>query len=165
VTTVRHYKMSDLPIVLQIERAAFGADGYSASTFLAHAFRDRRGFFVAEDEEGQVVGYVLARMGLPWIASHKGGITSLAVAPCQRRRGIGRSLMCHALSYLRARQARQADLEVNVVNRAAQSLYESLGFRTSKLLRHYYGANKDGLQMILDLAANPAACGDPHEAS
>ena len=155
MTTVRHYKLGDIPRVLQIERAAFSADGYSSGTFLAHAFRDRHGSFVAEDDEGQVVGYVLARMGLPWIASHKGGITSLAVAPSQRRRGVGRALMEHALAYLRSRHAHQADLEVNVVNRAAQSLYESLGFRTSKLLHHYYGANRDGLQMILELTTSP----------
>ncbi len=152
---IRAFRVSDLPHVLRIERASFGTEGYSAATFLAHAFRDRRGLFVAEDES-QVAGYVLVRLGLRWLGSRKGGITSIAVAPALRRRGIGRSLLRHAISYLREHHVDAADLEVNVTNLAAQSLYESLGFRRCRLLPHYYGPSRDGLQMVLDLAAQSA---------
>ena len=157
---IRKYKLSDLPRVLSIERASFGAEGYTAGTFLAHAFRDRSGFYVAEDENNQVVGYILIRLGLPWIGPRRGGITSLAVAPAHRRRGVGRALLCAALAHLRDHQAEQADLEVSISNRAAQSLYESLGFKRSKLLPDYYGLNRDGLRMVLDLTDNTPAC-DP----
>ncbi len=149
--SIRRYRLSDLPRVMQIERASFGSDGYSSSTFLAHAFRDRNGFYVAEDGQQQVVGYILVRMGLPWVGPRRGGITSIAVAPAQRRQGIGRALLCAALDHLRQRHAEQADLEVSVTNRAAQSLYESLGFKRAKLLPDYYGLHKDGLRMVLDL--------------
>ncbi len=149
---IRRFHMADLPRVMQLERACFGTEGYSSATFLAHAFRDRKGFFIAEEEGGQLVGYVLARIGLPWLGPRKGGVTSIAVAPAQRRRGLGRALLEAALAYLKEHHAEQADLEVNVANRAAQSLYESLGFKQTKLLPHYYGANRDGLRMVLDLS-------------
>ena len=154
--TIRRFRASDLPHVLRVERAAFRSEGYTAATFICHAFRDRRGFFVAESEAHQVVGYVLVRLGLRWLGSRKGGITSIAVAPAFRRQGIGRQLLLHALSHLREHRAEKADLEVNVSNLAAQSLYESLGFRRCRVLPNYYGLNRDGLQMVLDLTGSPA---------
>ncbi len=154
--SVRRYRLSDLPRVMSIERASFGAEGYSVITFLAHAFRDRHGFYVAEDGEKQVVGYVLVRMGLAWIKPRRGGITSIAVDPAHRRQGIGRTLLCAAINHLKTRRAEQADLEVSVTNRAAQSLYESAGFTRVKLLPDYYGIHKDGLRMVAELRAHGA---------
>jgi len=151
VLTIRRFRVGDLPRVLQIERVSFGPDSYSASTFLAHVFRDRKGLLVAENEQGKIVGYALVRVGLGWIGGKKGGITSLAVDPVHRRRGIGRALLGHALHYLREHNVQEADLEVNIANRAAQSLYESYGFRRSRLLPDYYGENRDGVKMVLEL--------------
>ena len=159
MTTIRRFHMADLPRVMQIERASFGSEGYSSATFLAHAFRDRKGFLVAEDGPGQVVGYVLARLGLPWLGPKKGGITSIAVVPAQRRQGLGRTLMQAALAYLREHHTEQADLEVHVTNLAAQSLYESVGFKRAKVLPHYYGPNRDGLRMVLDLTRTGETAG------
>jgi len=162
---IRRFKLADLPRVMQIERASFGPDSYSASTFLAHVFRDRKGLFVAEGSEGQIVGYALVRVGLGWIGAKRGGITSIAVSPAHRRQGIGRALFRQALDHLREHRVEEADLEVNVANRAAQSLYESVGFHRSRLLPNYYGPSRDGLRMVLDLRAAPAAesAGDREE--
>ena len=166
---IRRYRLADLPRVMSIERASFGVEGYSVTTFLAHAFRDRHGFYVAIDAAEQVVGYVLVRMGLPWIGPRRGGITSIAVDPSHRRQGIGRALLCAALEHLKARHAEQADLEVSVTNRAAQSLYESAGFTRVKLLPDYYGIHKDGLRMVAELRGQNAnsTCvpSDPKELS
>jgi len=152
--TVRELRLADLATVLRIERASFGKDSYSLATFLAHLFRDRKGAFVAEDTEGEVVGYVLVRLSLGWLGPRRGGITSIAVAPAHRRRGIGSALMARAMEFLRQHRAAEADLEVGVNNRAAHSLYESFGFRRARVLPHYYGLNRDGLRMVLDLRAS-----------
>jgi len=162
VVEIRRFKLRDLAQVMHIERAAFAADGYHGGTFLAHAFRDRRGFFVAEEDQ-VIVGYVLARTGLHWLGARRGGLTSLAVAPPHRRRGVGRLLILTALDYLRARRAKVADLEVSVANRAAQSLYEALGFRCCRRLQHYYGPNRDGLQMVLNLASSSENMNPPNQ--
>jgi ribosomal-protein-alanine N-acetyltransferase len=153
---VRRLALSDLADVVRIERASFGPEAYSVMTFLAHVFRDRKGLFVAEDDDGRAVGYVLVRIGLRWLGVRRGGITSIAVDPSHRRRGFGRALMAAALAHLKSNGVDEADLEVNVVNRAAQSLYGASGFVQSRLLPDYYGAGGDGLKMVLDLRRSTA---------
>jgi|GEM_PF-287009 ribosomal-protein-alanine N-acetyltransferase len=154
---LRNATVADLRRVIAIERASFGPDSYSLTTFLAHAFRDRKGFIVAQDDSGEVVGYVLVRLNLGWFGKRRGGITSIAVAAPHRRRGIGRALMREALRYLAEHRVEQADLEVDVDNRAAQSLYEAVGFRRAELLPHYYGYGRHGLRMIIDIPAEGGA--------
>ncbi|MFB3880049.1 MAG: N-acetyltransferase family protein [Armatimonadota bacterium] len=148
---IRKFSLGDLGPIVRIERASFGPEAYSVSTFLAHLFRDRKGLFVAEDGDGAVVGYVLARVGIRWLGVRRGGITSIAVGPAYRRRGFGTALMTAALEYLNRTGVDEADLEVNVSNRAAQSLYQAFGFVQSRLLPHYYGPAGDGVKMVLDL--------------
>jgi ribosomal-protein-alanine N-acetyltransferase len=158
--TIRSCSLGDLPRILRIERTSFGQDAYSVTTFLAHVLRDRKGLVVVEDEEGRIAGYVLSRVGLRWLGVRRGGITSIAVDPRCRRRGFGRALMAAALDYLRDNGVEEADLEVNVCNRAAQSLYQAFGFVQSRLLPHYYGPDDNGLKMVLDMRPSPA----PHRA-
>lgn len=148
---VRKFALSDLSYIVRIERASFGPEAYGLTTFLAHIFRDRKGLFVAEDSDGRIVGYVLARVGLRWLGARRGGITSIAVDPTHRRRGFGRALMAAAVEYLRRSGVGEADLEVNVANRAAHSLYQAFGFVQSRLLPHYYGSGADGVRMVLDV--------------
>lgn len=148
---IRKLGMADLPQVMRIERASFGAVGYSSTTFLAHVLRDRKHSFVAEDEGGAVVGYTLVRLNLGWLGGRRGGITSIAVDPPRRRRGTGRALMARALDYLAEQGVEEADLEVETSNRAAQSLYEVVGFRRARLLPHYYGPDRDGMEMVAEL--------------
>lgn len=156
---VRGATLGDLAQIVRIERTSFGPEAYSLTTFLAHVLRDRKGLVVAEDEHGRLVGYALARVGLRWLGVRRGGITSIAVEPTRRRRGFGRALMAAALEHLKQQGVQQADLEVNVGNRAAQSLYEAFGFVQSRLLPHYYGLNSDGVKMVLDLRRAPLASG------
>ncbi len=153
---IRKFALSDLADVVRIERASFGREAYSVTTFLAHIFRDRRGLLVVEDEEGRLVGYVLVRLGIRWLGVRRGGITSIAVHPAHRRRGFGRALIAEALDYLKSNGVDEADLEVNVTNRAAQSLYGAFGFVQSRLLPDYYGPEGNGLKMVLDLRRSVA---------
>jgi ribosomal protein S18 acetylase RimI-like enzyme len=148
---VRRATFGDLPDVVRIERASFAGKGCSVTTFLAHVLRDRKGLLVGEDDTGRVIGYALARVGLRWLGVRRGGVTSIAVDPQHRRRGIGRALMAAALEHLRSQGVAEADLEVSVANRAAQSLYEAFGFVQCQLLPHYYGPNADGIKMALNM--------------
>ncbi len=148
---VRRMRLADLPCVMRIERACFRSEGYGLGTFLAHLLRDHRGAFVAENEQGEVVGYVLVRLSHSWRRPRRGGITSIGVVPIHRRQGFGRKLLEAALEHLREHRANEADLEVRVTNAAALSLYRSVGFRCSERLPDYYGHNGDGMRMVLDL--------------
>lgn len=153
---IRSCTVRDLPRIVRIERSSFGQEAYSVTTFLAHVMRDRKGLLVAEDEDGRIVGYALVRVGLRWLGVRRGGITSIAVDARCRRCGYGRALMAAALDYLRENGVEEADLEVNVSNRAAQSLYQAFGFVQSRLLPHYYGPDENGLRMVLDMRGSAA---------
>ena len=80
-------------------------------------------------ESGRVVGNLslLAVEGEPrrWV------IANVAVHPDERRRGIGRALVQAAIELTRQRQAETVVLQVDRSNKAARTLYQSLGFRVT----------------------------------
>jgi len=86
--------------------------------------RDAAGVFVAE-EDGQVVGYVTtwkdAEAGI-------GNIPNLAVAASHRNRGLGRTLLEHALAHFRSAGLTHAKIETLAQNAIGNHLYPSLGF-------------------------------------
>lgn len=86
--------------------------------------RDAGGVFVAE-EEGQVVGYVTT-----WQDAEGGigNIPNLAVAASHRNRGLGRTLLEHALAHFRAAGLTHAKIETLAQNAIGNHLYPSLGF-------------------------------------
>lgn len=64
------------------------------------------------------------------------GLFEVATAAEVRGRGFGRRIVLSALKWARLRGARIAWLQVEADNRAARSLYESIGFR--ELYRYHY---------------------------
>ncbi|HEY3279560.1 MAG TPA: ribosomal protein S18-alanine N-acetyltransferase [Gemmatimonadales bacterium] len=113
-----------------IERAVFG-DPWSARDF-DDSVAARVPFFVAL-ADGEIAGYVIAHY-----AADEGEILNLAVAPEQRRRGLGRALARRALAALAERDVREVYLEVRVSNAAAHALYEGLGFKKVGRRAGYY---------------------------
>ena len=87
---------------------------------------------VAYDDEGNIAGYVLAKMDddAPEDAP-KGHITSLAVKRTFRRLGIAKKLMDQAArAMVENYDALACSLHVREGNRAARALYEgTLGFK------------------------------------
>jgi ribosomal-protein-alanine N-acetyltransferase len=135
----------DLDAVMEIERASFSTpwSGASFRNLLARADADLW-VAVAEDE---VIGYAVI-----WCAATECELGNLAVAPDERCRGIGRSLLEWALRKARERGAERVYLEVRVSNRIARELYESRGFVQVGLRRRYYRKpTEDARVMCLDL--------------
>ena len=92
--------------------------------------RDRAGIYVAE-HEGRVVGFVFARLvkdaadELPFVH-----ISSIAVEPAWRRRGIASRLMEQVEALARLAGVDTVELEVSLVNLEAMRLYERRGYVT-----------------------------------
>ena len=84
--------------------------------------------YVAEDDGGKVVGYVLAKMDEDAEAdAPHGHITSLAVKRSHRRLGLAAKLMDQAASSMvEAFGAKFCSLHVRVSNRAALGLYRDV---------------------------------------
>jgi ribosomal-protein-alanine N-acetyltransferase len=83
-------------------------------------------------------------------------VTTFAVDPRWRRRGIGERLLLGLLDIAVARRAREATLEVRLSNMPARRLYEKYGFRPVGIRPRYYSDNgEDALIMTTDPLDSP----------
>ena len=82
---------------------------------------------------------------------------TLAVEPSARRRGLGRTLLRHAMALGRSQGATRGLLEVRASNAAALALYEQEGFqRTAVRERYYANPVEDAVLMERELSASTA---------
>ena len=100
----------------------------------------RRVALVAQDDDHQICGFIVARCGLDeW------EIENVVVAPEYRRRGIGRRLV-QMVVRLAGATAAAVLLEVRESNLAARQLYEKLGFvEVGRRTGYYHDPPEDGL--------------------
>ena len=102
-----------------------------------HAERDLEGWreivrrgrstFLAR-RDGRPVGWVTARL----LDNGRGWVDTLAVATSERRRGVGRALLLHALADLQRAGARGLGLGVEAENESALGLYRSVGLAVER---------------------------------
>lgn len=97
---------------------------------------------VARGDGARVVGYILF-----WHVADELHLLNVAVAPQERRRGIGRVLVEDLLAFGRRHRAAKILLEVRRSNAAAIGLYEGLGFEVFSERAGYYADGEDALEM------------------
>ena len=122
---------SHVPQIAALERECFSTPW--TETMLNDALFDpQASFIVAEDEEGNILGYA----GLHVIVD-EGYIDNIAVEPDARRHGVASALLD---VYCRFGAVNLAflTLEVRDSNLAARSLYRKFGFRDVGRRRNYY---------------------------
>jgi ribosomal-protein-alanine N-acetyltransferase len=142
--------VSDIPDVHDIERASFPIP------WPAYAFRQ-------ELETNRMARYLVVRAGDEtvayagiWLMVDEAHLTTFAVMPDWRRRGIGGRLMLAVLSLAEQVGASVATLEVRLSNIAARNLYQRFGFRPVGVRPRYYSDNgEDALIMTTDLLGSP----------
>lgn len=154
---IQPMRIQDIPEVLQIERACF------SMPWSAHAYR-------YEIEENTLSWYIVARpapakmgrgvvgkllalrpgaqarapvigYGGFWMMVDEAHISTLAVAPSHRRRGVGELLLLTMIEEAERRGAATVTLEVRVSNLPAQHLYEKYGFTVQGRRVRYYSDN------------------------
>uniref|UniRef100_A0A183DNL1 N-terminal amino-acid N(alpha)-acetyltransferase NatA n=1 Tax=Gongylonema pulchrum TaxID=637853 RepID=A0A183DNL1_9BILA len=113
---------------------------------------DRRAFFIDGHRikfQGNIVGYVLAKMEEEADDEPHGHITSLAVKRSYRRLGLAQKLMDQtARAMIETFNARYVSLHVRVSNRAALNLYRNtLKFEVSDVEPKYYADGEDAYAM------------------
>ncbi len=174
--TVEPMGLKDIPEVMEIERVSFPSPWpFSAyrhevsQNRLAHYFvarqqslpepdagveeqkrsllqRVQRLAHVTTDCRPAVVGYC----GF-WIAADEVHISTIAVDPDHRERGIGQLLLVTAIERALELGANIISLEVRVSNMVAQRLYSKYGFKAVGRRRRYYSDNReDALIMIAE---------------
>lgn len=127
---------------LAFERASWGPqsvrDGLSAALVNA--------FVVCRTAGAMPDGFALWRsMG------DEAEILSIAIAPDQRRRGMGKALLEEVVHSATSEGMRSLFLEVDAGNTAARALYERSGFSRVGLRKRYYRNGADALVLRKDL--------------
>ena len=106
---------------------------------------------IAEDHNGKIVGYVLAKLEDEDIKQGEvqGHITSISVLRTYRRLGVASKLMNHALNMMQEYfDADFVSLHVRVSNRPALFLYHNnLGFEVRGIEKGYYADKEDAYKM------------------
>lgn len=141
VTTVRFRPMTgdDLPTVLALETTVY-PDPWSEAVFREEIARHDRVYLVAEEGD-LVVGFA----GL-LLVEHDAHVTTVAVDPASRGRGLGTRLMLALADAALESGAAHLTLEVRVSNTAARRLYERFGFEPVGRRKDYY-RTEDALVM------------------
>jgi len=142
---------ADIPAVHDIERASFPVP------WPAYAFRQ-------ELETNKLARYLVVRAGPRtvayggiWLMVDEAHVTTFAVLPSWRRRGIGARLMLALMDLSLEVGANVVTLEVRLSNIPARMLYQRFGFRPVGVRPRYYSDNgEDALIMTTDPIGSPA---------
>lgn len=135
----------DIPSVMALERGAH-SHPWRQSSF-EDCLNGRQKCWLAE-HDGMLVGYI--------VVTHGGGdaeLLNIAVAPGHQRKGIGQSLLSHAVACVKDR-ADMLFLEVRMSNRKAIALYEREDFFEVGQRKNYYptvNGHEDALLMARQL--------------
>ena len=115
---------------------------------LYHALTWPQLSYVAE-QDGKIVGYILAKMDEDQNLPPHGHVTSISVLRTYRRLGIANKLMLQAQKSMRETyKAQYIALHVRKSNRAALGLYkDTLGFTVKDIEKGYYADGEDAYYM------------------
>ena len=140
----------DIAAVHEIERASF------PMPWPPYAFRQ-------ELEANRMARYLVVRAGATvvayaglWLMVDEAHLTTFAVLPAWRRRGIGGRLLWALLDLADDLGASVMTLEVRLSNEAARTLYQRFGFRPVGVRPRYYSDNgEDALIMTTERLGGP----------
>ena len=126
---------ADVPMILQIERAAESAAHWSQTVYaeIFHPDTQDRTVLVAEDANRHICGFVVARTVIAECE-----LENIVTAANSTRRGVASALLRALIQCVRARGCGRIALEVRESNHAARGLYEKFGFTRDGERNAYY---------------------------
>jgi peptide alpha-N-acetyltransferase len=145
---IRMARCSDL-IQMQSTNLWCLPENYQMKYYFYHVLSWPQLLWVAEDSDGKIVGYVLAKMEEDETMPVHGHITSLAVLRTHRKRGIATTLMRNSQREMaRIFKAEYVSLHVRKSNKAAFHLYtETLKYAINDVEKGYYADGEDAYDM------------------
>lgn len=138
---IRGMTVSDIPAVVAIDRASFPLP-WSEASFRSELTSNEAAHLLvaelAEDRLTHIAGYA----GY-WLVVDEAHLSTLAVHPERRRRGIGRRLLVEAMLQAASQGADMMTLEVRSSNEEARRLYIRHGFEIVGRRPRYYKDNHE----------------------
>ncbi|MGQ9456716.1 MAG: ribosomal protein S18-alanine N-acetyltransferase [Anaerolineae bacterium] len=164
---VRPMVLDDVEEVHRIERATFSMP-WSARSFTYDLSRNPSAFYLVAQarrdlfwreapslpdlQEAPILGY-----GGLWMLVDEAHISTLAVRPGWRGRGLGELLLWHLLQKAVELGAQEATLEVRVSNQAAIALYQKYRFHVvGRRPKYYTDTQEDAFIMTTEPLQTPA---------
>ncbi|HYO31273.1 MAG TPA: ribosomal protein S18-alanine N-acetyltransferase [Nocardioidaceae bacterium] len=146
MTRIRAATHEDVEAVVEMERAVFGSDAWSASSVQSE-FADlhSRDIVVAVSGD-EVIGY-----GVQSRAGDISDLRRLAVAPDARRHGIATTMLRDLVERARSLACQRCLIEVAADNEAALAFYSVAGFVEISRRPQYYSSGMDAVVMALEL--------------
>ena len=141
---IRQMKKTDIDQIMKIESVIFGEFHWRPDAFISEVENEFGNYFVAIDEESfEIIGYC----GF-WLIMDEGHITTLAVKPSLRNKGLGEMMIQKMIETGYEKKVKWFTLEVRASNIPAQNLYYKYGFKSLGLRKKYYQDNgEDALIM------------------
>jgi ribosomal-protein-alanine N-acetyltransferase len=153
VTGLRELRWTDIPALVELERALFADDAWSAASWWAElAGRPRRHYLAhlglpsGDQQPGPggpaadapaATGALTAYGGID-VGGEVADLMTLAVAPVARGAGLGRRVLAALEAAAVARGATVMVLEVRADNAPARALYAATGYEPLRVRRRYY---------------------------
>jgi ribosomal-protein-alanine N-acetyltransferase len=136
----------DIISVVEIDRKSY-SHPWGVNEFFREINYNKFGrYFVAEFNK-KIIGYIGS-----WFLGDLIHVTTVAVDPEYRRKGVGEKLMNFIIDMGKNENFKKVVLEVRVSNIVAQKLYEKLGFKIEKIKKEYYPENKeDAYYMVKEI--------------
>lgn len=148
---VQPMTLDDIPDVHEIERLSFPVP-WPSNAFRQELETNRLARYLVVRAGARVVAY-----GGLWLMVDEAHVTTFAVSPGWRRRGIGSLLLLGLIDVAEAMHAHVLTLEVRLGNTAARALYARFGFRPVGIRPRYYSDNgEDALIMTTDPIDDPS---------
>jgi ribosomal-protein-alanine N-acetyltransferase len=139
---IRPAGLADLQAVVELDQVCFASEAWSPASWADEFGRIGEDRVVLIADEGAVVGYVV--LLVPPVAKDPVDLLRIAVAPAERRTGIGGQLLTAALA---SAGGRTMLLEVAEGNKNAWALYAGAGFVEISRRHGYYPGGEDALIM------------------
>ena len=133
--SIRKMELADLDRVMDIEQKSYTLP-WSYTSYVYELVENSRALYIVAQLGMELVGYC----GM-WIIFDEGHITTVAVDPDYRRKGVGRQLIEALIQMGTAQGVKRFTLEVRVSNLNAQSLYKAMGFQSVGIRKGYYSDN------------------------
>lgn len=137
---VRAMTLADIEQVMPIERASFPMP-WPASAYRYELTKNNLCSYLVLCQ-GTVEGRILAYGGF-WLILDEAHISTIAVHPEWRGRGLGEMMLAALIDTAILCGAGELTLEVRVSNTVAQNLYRKAGFLEVGVRKKYYNDNKE----------------------
>jgi len=141
---IRRMTIDDVPAVTELDKLCFTLPWPERSFRFELTDNPASRCWVYESD-GKIVGAIVS-----WLLVDEAHVATLAVHPDFQRMGIAMKLMRYSLRYMANEGAVTSHLEVREGNKAARSLYKTLGYEeTGRRKRYYKDNDEDAILMSL----------------